>query len=131
MAKTGKRSAADLAVVRPEGGFTRLRPPADLGEAERTIWTSIVTACAARHFEASDAPLLRRYVQNVVLAQQAAALEREGAVIAARRSPWLTVAATADKATGGAVHAAADLATGAAAARDDGADVPSCDGHVT
>ena len=80
-------------------GLTRLRPPPELGEAEREIWVSIVAACGAKHFERSDNPLLVRYCQNVVLARQAAAaLTREGAIIGGRPSPWLIVAEKCDRA---------------------------------
>ena len=99
MAKTGRRSASDLAVVRPTGGFTRLRPPSDLGKEEAAVWRQIVLSVHEKHFEASDTPLLARYVQNVVLARRAAeALDREGAVIAGRINPQLVVAEKADRA---------------------------------
>jgi P27 family predicted phage terminase small subunit len=94
-----RRSAADLAVVRPAGGFTRLRPPAELGKEEQAVWRQVVLACDPKHFQQSDAPLLVRYCENVVLARRAAAaLEREGAVLAGRVNPWLTVAEKADRA---------------------------------
>jgi phage terminase small subunit len=94
-----RRSSADLALVRPSGGFTRLRPPSELGKEEGEVWRFIVLACDAKHFQQSDAPLLVRYCQNVVLARRAAAaLEREGAVIAGRVNPWLMVGEKADRA---------------------------------
>jgi phage terminase small subunit len=100
MAKTGRRSAAERSVIRPAGGFNRrLRPPADLGEAEQSVWRQIVLACDERHFEPSDAPLLVRYCQNVVLARRAAdALTAEGAVIGGRPNPWLVVSEKCDRA---------------------------------
>jgi phage terminase small subunit len=99
MAKTGRRSAADRAVIRPAGGFGRLRPPADLGEAEVAVWRQIVLTCDDKHFQASDAPLLVRYCQNVVLASRAAAtLDREGGVVGGRPNPWLIVAEKCDRA---------------------------------
>jgi hypothetical protein len=94
-----RKSAASLAVVRPEGRLDRLRPPADLGEAEQQVWRTITQACDPQHFQASDAPLLRRYVENVMLAGRAAeALATEGPVINGRLSSWLTVAEKADRA---------------------------------
>jgi P27 family predicted phage terminase small subunit len=99
MAKTGRRSAADLTVVRPAGGFTRLRPPSDLGKDEQAVWRTIVLTCHEKHFEPSDAPLLVRYCENVVLARRAAAaLTAESPVIAGRTNPWLTVAEKCDRA---------------------------------
>jgi phage terminase small subunit len=63
------------------------------------VWTKIVTACDAKHFQQSDGPLLARYCQNVVLARRAAeALTTEGAVLAGRPNPWLTVAEKCDRA---------------------------------
>jgi P27 family predicted phage terminase small subunit len=94
-----RRSSADLAVVRPAAGFTRLRPPSDLGKDEQAVWRQIVLSVDEKHFRPSDAPLLVRYCQNVVLASRAAAaLDREGAVIGSRPNPWLTVAEKADRA---------------------------------
>ena len=56
------------------------------------MWNSIVGACALKHFERSDIPLLARYCESVVLAKRAAAaLASEGAVIGGRTSPWLVV----------------------------------------
>jgi P27 family predicted phage terminase small subunit len=94
-----RRSAADLAVVRPDDGFARLRPPPDLGKDEKDVWRQIVLTCDQAHFQQSDAPLLVRYCENVVLARRAAdALNREGAVIAGRPNPWLVVAEKCDRA---------------------------------
>jgi P27 family predicted phage terminase small subunit len=94
-----KRSAADLAVVRLEGGFNRLRPPAELGEAEREIWREVVGSCRPDHFQKCDAPLLVRYVENVVLARRAAAaLASDGPVVHGRVNPMLVVAEKCDRA---------------------------------
>lgn len=94
-----RRSAADLAVVHPADRFTRLLPPAELGKEEQAVWQQVVLSCDEKHFRPSDAPLLVRYCQNVVLASRAAAaLDREGAVIGGRPNPWLTVAEKADRA---------------------------------
>ena len=63
------------------------------------VWRQIVLACDQKHFQASDAPLLARYCQNVVLARSAAAaLATEGPVIGGRPSPWLVVAEKCDRA---------------------------------
>ena len=94
-----RRSSADLAVIRSADSFTRLRPPPELGKDEQVVWRNIVLSCDEKHFRNSDAPLLVRYCQNVVLAgRAAAALDREGAVIGGRPNPWLTVAEKADRA---------------------------------
>jgi phage terminase small subunit len=94
-----RRSSADLAVVRPAGSFTRLRPPSDLGKEEQAVWRQVVLSCDERHFRSSDTPLLVRYCENVVLARRAAAaLAQEGPVVGGRPSPWLTVAEKCDRA---------------------------------
>jgi phage terminase small subunit len=93
-----RKSAASLAVVQ-SAGFGRLRAPAELSEEERLVWTEIAGACDAKHFERSDAPLLIRYCQNVVLGRRAAAaLTSEGAVIGGRPNPWLVVSEKCDRA---------------------------------
>jgi phage terminase small subunit len=85
MAKTGRRSAAELAVVHPGGGFTRLGPPSELGKEEAAVWRQVVLSCDAKHFQQSDAPLLVRYCENVVVARRAAAaLAQEGPVVGGR-----------------------------------------------
>jgi P27 family predicted phage terminase small subunit len=87
-----RKSAASLAVVRVDASVSRLRPPAELGEEEQQIWQVIVGTCDSKHFMRSDAPLLARYCEAVVLARRAAAaLTSEGPVIAGRTNPWLTV----------------------------------------
>jgi hypothetical protein len=87
-----KRSAAALAVVRPPGGFTGLRPPADLGEAEKEVWREVVGSCRSDHFQRCDMPLLVRYIENVCLARKAAAvLAAEGPTVGGRIHPMLTV----------------------------------------
>jgi P27 family predicted phage terminase small subunit len=87
-----RRSTADLNVVRPVAGFSRLRPPSDLGKEEAAVWRQVVLACDAKHFQQSDAPLLARYCESVILARRAAAaLADEGPVVAGRTNPWLVV----------------------------------------
>jgi P27 family predicted phage terminase small subunit len=87
-----RRSAASLAVVRVDASVSRLHPPAELGAEERAVWQEIVVTCDPKHFVRSDAPLLARYCESVVLARRAAAaLTAEGAVIAGRTNPWLVV----------------------------------------
>ena len=81
-----RQSVVDLATKRPQPAEHRLSPPSDLGKAERGVWAEIVGACQADHFERSDAALLRRYVENVVLARQAAKH-------LAARAPWSTASA--------------------------------------
>ena len=63
------------------------------------MWRHIVLSCDQKHFQQSDAPLLVRYCQNVVLARRAsAALVAEGAVIGGRPNPWMVIAEKCDRA---------------------------------
>ena len=88
-----RRSAASLTVVSAlVGRRSRLRPPPTLSEPERTAFIDTVSSCKPEHFQMSDMPLLVRYCEAAVLAQQAATqLRVEGAVVGGRVSPWLCV----------------------------------------
>ena len=88
-----RKSAAELSVVTGTGGRgDRLRPPASLSDPERTAFTEIVNSCDPKHFVRSDLPLLCRYAEASVLAEQAAhELRQSGAVIGIRPSPWIAV----------------------------------------
>jgi phage terminase small subunit len=87
-----RKSQASLSVVRIDAGQSRLRPPASLSEAERAAFIDIVSTTKPNHFQASDMPLLCRYAEATVLAEEAARhLRDEGAVVAGRTSPWLVV----------------------------------------
>jgi hypothetical protein len=52
-----------------------------LPEAERSIFKDLVAACDPEHFRVSDLPLLVRYTESIVLADQAALELRKGAVL--------------------------------------------------
>jgi P27 family predicted phage terminase small subunit len=96
-----RKSAAALAttVIRPTGGFNRLKPPSDLGADEHEVWRDIVASCRPNHFERCDVPLLVRYCENVVLGRKAAAaLAADGPVVHGRVNPMLTVAEKVDRA---------------------------------
>jgi hypothetical protein len=83
----------------------------------------VVLSCDQKHFQQSDAPLLVRYCENVVLARRAAAaLTAEGAVIGGRPNPWLGCGGEVRSGAGGAEHAAADQPAGEDAARGIGAE---------
>src|SRR5262245_59623711 len=71
---------------------TRLNPPATLSNSEQSVFKDIVSACDPKHFRISDLPLLSRYCESVVLADEAAReLRNGGAVIDGKPSPWLVV----------------------------------------
>ena len=97
-----RKSASEIAtaaIICPDGGFNRLRPPAGLGADEREVWRDIVASCRSDHFEKCDSPLLVRYCENVVLGRRAAAaLTADGPVVGGRTNPWLIVAEKIDRA---------------------------------
>jgi hypothetical protein len=64
-AKHDRRSAADLAVLVPGQSVQRLRPPAELTEAERLIFLDILGTAEAAKFEPSDLPLPPAYVRAI------------------------------------------------------------------
>jgi len=51
-----------------------------------------VNSCDARHFRPADAPLLNRYVESAVLAEQAAReLREQGAVVGGKIDAWIVI----------------------------------------
>ena len=67
MKQRGRKSADNLATLGVDGEPPRLNPPPDLANDERSLFVEIVTACAPRHFVASDWPLLVSYVQATLV----------------------------------------------------------------
>jgi hypothetical protein len=86
-----RKSDADLKVIALDGRQSRLRPPASLSEAERSLFASLVAANSPGHFKTSDLPLLSQYVQAAVLSDQAVAELRVSPVVNGKPSPWLTL----------------------------------------
>lgn len=91
MRQRGRKSTADLVGVNVDSSPPRLNPPASLSEAEQSLFIELVAANAPEHFRPSDLPLLARYCEATVLAEQAARELRHGAVVGGKVSPWLTV----------------------------------------
>jgi hypothetical protein len=96
MKQRGRVSAdalATAAIVNVDGKPSRVEPPASLSDPERVVFANLVASCDPDHFRLSDAPLLCRYAEAVVLAEKAAQeLRRRGAVTKdGRVSPWVTV----------------------------------------
>jgi hypothetical protein len=71
----------------------RLRPPPELNAAEKEVFVAIVGAVDAKHFVASDLPLLASYASAVVTEREALDhLRREGWVTPANKpNAWLYV----------------------------------------
>lgn len=87
-----RRSAADLATPQPERDARPFAPPSGLSVGARSVWEATAASVSADHFRPSDAPLLRSYCEASALADKAAAeLEKGGAVVDGKISPWLAV----------------------------------------
>jgi phage terminase small subunit len=92
MGRRGRKSADALSVVEVDGRPPQLQPPASLSDAERAVFTHIAGTVDRRHFQPADMPLLVRYCEATVLAEQAATeLRDSGAVLDGRPCPWITV----------------------------------------
>jgi hypothetical protein len=93
-----------------------------LSDAERTVFVDLVTTCDPTHFQPSDLPLLCRYCEAAVLAEQAALELRRGAVVDGKPSPWITIQEKAVKGYGVAFDAAAPVAAEQDRPQDTGAE---------
>jgi phage terminase small subunit len=87
-----RKSSAALATPAVDGLPRPLEPPSTLSQPEAQLFRDLIAACDRRHFRPSDLPLLCRYVEAAVLAEQAAKELREhGAVVDGKASAWLVV----------------------------------------
>jgi hypothetical protein len=77
----GRKSGAALSIISPIQGITRLAPPAELPEAQRSTWLALVNSRPAEWFGAEHEPLLRQYCRHKanadVIAQQIELLDQE------------------------------------------------------
>ena len=55
------------------------------------MFAALVAGCDANHFRQTDLPLLPRYCEAAILAEQAALELRNGAVLNGKPSPWIVV----------------------------------------
>jgi phage terminase small subunit len=69
----------------------RLVAPAFLTEEEREIFADLVASTTAKHFKASDLPLLTAYCQSVVTQRLASREFKRAPLLAGRVSPWAAV----------------------------------------
>jgi|SRR5579872_6960033 len=87
-----RKSAAARSSIIVDVRQERLEPPNNLGKDETRLFRDLVASCDPTHFRRSDAPLLCRYVESVILAEDAARELREsGPVAGGKPSPWLQV----------------------------------------
>jgi phage terminase small subunit len=90
--KRGRRSAAEYETPCIDIRHRRIAPPAHLGDVEAQRFADLVASCDPEHFRETDAPLLARYVEADLLAEQAAReLRKDGPVVDGRASPWIVV----------------------------------------
>jgi hypothetical protein len=66
MPRRGRRSAADLATVRPIAVVPRPDPPDDLDEEEAGIWRAVVDRLPADWFPAETRPMLAQLCRHTV-----------------------------------------------------------------
>jgi phage terminase small subunit len=79
----------------PDG---RLRPPASLGQLEKQAFLDLISRVPAGQFRESDLPLLCRWCEASVMAEQAAGeLAAGGMVVDGRVSPWFGIHERATK----------------------------------
>lgn len=82
MTQRGRKSAASLgtAVIDPIGAEQRLAAPLHMSDAERAVWTEVVSDQPANAFTATHVPLLEMYCRHVtnarVLADEVMNFER-------------------------------------------------------
>jgi hypothetical protein len=84
-----KKSGAALSVVPLR--VPRLRPTADLTDAQRGVWLEIVNSLPAEHFRRVDAHLLRSFVECTVHLRAAETSLRLGVVHRGQVNPALIV----------------------------------------
>jgi len=77
----------------------RLKPPPSLGERQRAHFIALVASCPAGKFERSDITLLCRYVELVVICEDAAKqIEADGMVdVEGAPSAWTKIHLAASK----------------------------------
>ena len=86
-----RQSSAALAVV--PIGQARVKPSVQLSAERTELWRQLVDSMPPGHFHGSDEPLLRTYVDTVLLIRQAQAKLDSGGTVNGRGkiSAWLTV----------------------------------------
>ena len=88
MAGTGRKPFETTDVVPFGAGNERLRPPPSLGKPEKQAFLDLVTTTDPKQFRPSDLPLLCRWAELTVMAEQAAGeLQAGGMVTADHQEP--------------------------------------------
>jgi phage terminase small subunit len=88
----GRRPFETTDIVPYGGDSRRLRPPEALGEAAKRVFLDVVLSYPRTQFQPADVPMLARYAEACVMAEEAAGkLAAEGAVKDGVVSPWFRV----------------------------------------
>jgi phage terminase small subunit len=87
-----RKSFAASLIPPVDGSPPAIKPPTSLSPPEAQLFTELVAATARGHFRPTDIPLLARYCEAAVLAEEAARqLRVGGAVVDGKPSGWLYV----------------------------------------
>jgi hypothetical protein len=93
-----RKPAAASNVVPLDTRAVRLRPPANLPQAERDLFVAVVAANPPTHFRDSDLPLLLQYCAAAVLSERAMVELRLAPIVDGKPSAWLAVFEKANRA---------------------------------
>jgi hypothetical protein len=66
------RKSANLAVLNVDGSASKLEPPPNLSDDERTLFAELIDTTNARHFRPTDLPLQTSFIQATLLARSTA-----------------------------------------------------------
>src|SRR6516225_9670738 len=99
MAGTGRKPFVTTDVTPFGLPNKRVRPPTTLGALEKRAFLDLVTQCPASQFRKSDLPLLCRWAELTIMAEQAWGELSAGSPVTndGRVSPWFTIHARATK----------------------------------
>lgn len=101
MGITGRKPYTTRDVVAYGLPDPRLRPPDSLGELEKRAFLDLVCGNPAGQFRPGDLPLLCRFAELTVMAEQAAGeLAAGGMLVDGKPSPWFAIHEKATRALG-------------------------------
>jgi hypothetical protein len=90
--RTGRKPFETSDVVPFGAENRRLRPPDCLGELQRRAFLDLVCSAPISQFRKCDVPLLCRWAELTVIAEQAAfEMQQGGLVVDGRVSPWFVI----------------------------------------
>ena len=87
-----RTSAEALLAPRVDARQSRLECRADIPASLRQIITDLISSVPPQHFRPSDAHLIERYAEAILLSRRAyGELEANGPVINGKASPWIII----------------------------------------